>query len=124
LVNWEDSLIFVSQIIKKTKEMSKLNTFRDEKAYNYGWIEKVSKFTSKVLTVYLANSSEKDFKKGWDAHEALNLPVLFAEWCRYGKYEAYKNIIRDCTSRGLSSEDTTKELYDSKCLLFLIPYIL
>ncbi len=45
--------------------MSKLNTFRDEKAYNYGWIEKVSKFTSKVLTVYLANSSEKDFKKGW-----------------------------------------------------------
>ena len=69
--------------------MSKLNNFRDEKAYNYGWIEKVSKFTSKVLTVYLANSSEKDFKKGWDAHEALNLPVLFAEWKEVNKITMY-----------------------------------
>jgi hypothetical protein len=88
--------------------MSKLNTFRDEKAYNYGWIEKVSKFTSKVLTVYLANSSEKDFKKGWDAHEALNLPVLFDSWSEGGNSKAAQEVISDENN----SINNVQQLYD------------
>lgn len=80
--------------------MSKLNTLRDEKA-------KIHDTDSLYGFMYIDR-----FKDGWDALEALNLSVLFAEWCKYGKYEAYKNIVRDCNSRGLSSEETTKELYD------------
>ena len=83
--------------------MNKLNTLRDEKAEEL--YEKLSTGEEDLSEIGI-------FNKGWDAHEALNLPVLFAEWCRYSKYEAYKNIVRDCTSRGLSSEETTKELYD------------
>lgn len=90
--------------------MNKLNNLRDEKALKLCPVNMMKDVDGDWRDVNL--SDRISMKQGWDAHEALNLPVLFAEWCRYGKYEAYKNIIRDCTSRGLSSEDTTKELYD------------
>ena len=48
--------------------MNKLNTLRDEKAEEL--YEKLSKGEEDLSEIGI-------FNKGWDAHEALNLPVLF-----------------------------------------------
>lgn len=51
--------------------MSKLNTLRDEKAEEL--YEKLSKGEEDLSEIGI-------FNKGWDAHEALNLPILFMEY--------------------------------------------
>jgi hypothetical protein len=58
--------------------MSKLNTLRDEKA------SELNEIAYDVFNHYPNDKSSYEIavNRGWDAHEALNLPVLFAEWCR------------------------------------------
>lgn len=51
--------------------MNKLNTLRDEKAEEL--YEKLSTGEEDLSEIGI-------FNKGWDAHEALNLPVLFMEY--------------------------------------------
>ena len=53
--------------------MNKLNTLRDEKAEEL--YEKLSTGEEDLSEIGI-------FNKGWDAHEALNLPVLFALYVR------------------------------------------
>lgn len=79
--------------------MSKLNTLRDEKA-------KIHDTDSLYGFMYIDR-----FKDGWDALEALNLPVLFAEWT------ISLNIAREQGKWVMTDNKnfilyTTKELYD------------
>lgn len=60
--------------------MNKLNNLRDEKAEEL--YEKLSKGEEDLSEIGI-------FNKGWDAHEALNLPVLFAEWKEVNKITMY-----------------------------------
>lgn len=86
--------------------MNKLNTLRDEKADE--------------LYEQLSNG-EKDYNEdrifieGWDAHEALNLPVLFAKWKENGisSFEIRKIDIDEYYVDDKDGESySLQELYD------------
>ena len=82
--------------------MNKIEQIRDEKAEEL--VEALSKGEKDF-------DEERIFMEGFNVCLALELPIKFAEWCRYGKYEAYKNIVRECTVKGMDNEEVTKELY-------------
>ena len=84
--------------------MNQLDKLRDEKAKE--WENTADQYSEKFLV-----------KTGWDAHEALNLPVLFAEWCNMDnpKDKRQSNTIYVANSNKYwynYKQYTTKELYD------------
>lgn len=87
-----------------------LEQLRDKKAEEWADLQVDSKM--KIVKNYLKDGSElheesiADFQGGWDAHETLNLPVLFMKWatsnCELGQFGLtwfYKDV--DYTSKAL-----------------------
>ncbi len=60
--------------------MNKLNNLRDEKALKLCPVNMMKDVDGDWRDVNL--SDRISMKQGWDAHEALNLPVLFALYVR------------------------------------------
>ena len=67
--------------------MNKLNNLRDEKALKLCPVNMMKDVDGDWRDVNL--SDRVSMKQGWDAHEALNLPVLFAEWKEVNKITMY-----------------------------------
>ena len=91
--------------------MNKLEEYKLKKVTNnLGFGSVNPEFTPVEIQAY-RETLKYYWKTGFDAAIALDLPVKFAEWCLYGKYEAFKNIRRHASMQGLSLEEETKELY-------------
>lgn len=89
--------------------MNNLDKLRDEKA------SELNEIAYEVFNNYPNDKSSYELavNRGWDAYEALNLPVEFAKWLRVnysiskGQYRHRGDFYRN--DKRLSSE---KELYD------------
>ena len=81
--------------------MNKLNNLRDEKA------SELNEIAYDVFNHYPNDKSSYEIavNRGWDAHEALNLPVLFMEFC-------FSFIDNQGNLAGAFGEMSHKELYD------------